>query len=139
MTGRWQKLLRAGGARVSSRRAAADAADTANGAWRWREDTDEGAVPGTVIETTLAVGSRVDRFGYHWGSRLFDAGTRVAQRSLPPEIFLAPYTRYVVIKALPVTAGLVAADVGQPGGSFQYLPGYSVRWLLENGFLAQLP
>ena len=48
-----------------------------------------------------------------------------------------PYTQYRVLKPFEAQVGPAAAvpEFGATGGATQYLPGKSVQWLVDNGFL----
>lgn len=48
-----------------------------------------------------------------------------------------PYTRYRVLKPFDAQVGPAAGvpDFGAAGGATQFLPGKTVQWLLDNGFL----
>ncbi len=104
---------------------------------------------------TLFPGQHIDRYGSVYGSYLAPAGTSYARRALPPaSLDSTPaagcnYHDYLVLRPLPVDAGPIAAWFAQPGGGEQYqldsglIPGapaqINVLWLLDNGYIAELP
>jgi len=107
--------------------------------WNWRTDTESGAVPGTTHPDVLAPNQIIDRFGHPGGDFVSDAGVPFPQRALPPDSIVKGYHQYQVLKDIPVTAGQVAGDFGQAGGSIQYVLSNKVQRLLDNGYLRELP
>jgi hypothetical protein len=48
------------------------------------------------------------------------------------------YHVYKVIKPLPVSSGKATKWFGETGGGRQYKTAHTVKWLLENGYLAEI-
>ena len=126
--------------------------------WIYPPDNGYALTPeGKPIEwvQTLYPGEHVDRYGSVYGSFLAPEGTPYAARAIPPSSLdstpAAPcnYHDYAVLRPLPVDAGPIAAWFAQPGGGEQFqldptlLPGaptqLNVLWLLNNGYLRELP
>ena len=101
-------------------------------------------------------GQRVDRYGSEFGAFLAPTGLTYASRALPPQSLdnqTAPagcnYLAYRVLRQFDVDGGPIAPGFGQPGRGVQYMlvgtlvPGaperLSVRWLIDNGYLARCP
>jgi hypothetical protein len=102
----------------------------------------------------LAVGARLDRFGFAGGSFLAPVRTPYAERALPPQNLNTPqgapqanYHVYCVAKPFTVDAGMTAPWFGQHGMGMQYklMGAYvpeagtqlSVTWLLDHGYLVE--
>jgi RHS repeat-associated protein len=85
--------------------------------------------------TTLAPGTRIDRFGPEGGTFASPEGTPFGARGLPPEQAGAPYTVYEVVKPLPAQAGQATPWFGQPGLGTQYEFSMSIGELRNQGFV----
>jgi Tuberculosis necrotizing toxin len=94
---------------------------------------------GTPTSTTLAPGTRIDRYGSELGTFASPSGTPFGARSLPPGAATAPLRGYEVLKPLPAQGGPVAPWFGQPGGGIQYEFAQSIQSLMKQGFLRRLP
>jgi hypothetical protein len=91
---------------------------------------------------TLAVGTRLDRFGSEFGTYMSPEGVPYEQRSLPPTnlgttdpAYPFNYHVYVVIKEFDVQAGPTAPWFEQTGLSLQFVVPDRVINLINNGFL----
>ncbi|KAG6009214.1 hypothetical protein E4U21_003067 [Claviceps maximensis] len=98
-------------------------------------------------DAVLCPGKLIDRFGSEGGSFLAPAGMRYETRSIPPQNLATRkdsnstpfnYHVYMVLKALPVTAGCVAPWFEQPGLGIQYLINGSVADAIRNGVLGEV-
>ncbi|MDR6644565.1 filamentous hemagglutinin [Luteibacter sp. 1214] len=111
----------------------------ADGSWNWPANMGFADKP---ISNTIAVGTRLDRYGDTAGSFLSPVGTTYEQRALAPGTRANPYSEYEVIKPLPVIQGEIAPAFGQSGGGVQMLPNLpgkvNVQWLLDNGYLRKV-
>ncbi|KAK4161549.1 hypothetical protein QBC43DRAFT_323516 [Cladorrhinum sp. PSN259] len=97
--------------------------------------------------TTLPVGTLIDRFGGETGNFVAPAGAPYMQRSLPPSNLNPPegpdskyrynYRVYSVVKPLLVLSGPIAPWFGQPGAGVQYQLYKSVGMLINEGYLAR--
>jgi hypothetical protein len=109
------------------------------------------------MQLTIFAGQRIDRFGSEFGGYLSPEGTPYGARAIPPQSLdnmTAPatcnYSRYKVLKDVPVYSGPIAPGLGQPGFGLQYVldatifPGappakdFNVGYLVTNGFLARV-
>jgi hypothetical protein len=105
------------------------------------------------MQLTMFAGQRIDRFGSPFGTYLSPEGTPYAARGIPPQSLdntttpaTCNYSRYKVLKDVPVYSGPIAPALGQPGFGLQYVldasifPGspanFNVNYLLTNGYLA---
>ncbi len=86
---------------------------------------------------TVQAGTVLDRFGSSSGRFLGQPGSTISQRGMAAGSEAMEYTRYRVLKPFDAQVGPAAAmpDFGAAGGATQYLPGQSVQWLIDNGFL----
>ncbi len=107
--------------------------------WDWPENL---GFAGDRVETTLSVGTRVDRYGSNTGYFLSPTGTSYEQRALAPGSRSEGYYEYEVIKPLPVIQGEIAPAFDQSGGGLQILPRFpdrvNVKWLIDNKFLKRV-
>lgn len=94
---------------------------------------------GTPTSTTLAPGTRIDRYGSELGTFASPAGTPFGARSLPADAASAPLRGYEVLKPLPAQGGTTARWFGQLGGGTQYEFAQSVESLVQQGFLRRVP
>jgi RHS repeat-associated protein len=95
---------------------------------------DGGFLGGFRDRTTLPVGQMIDRFGGRGGSYAAPHGTPFAARGLPPENVALPYERFVVLKPLPVDAGIAAHAFGG-GGGVQYDLLQSIQSLIDAKYI----
>ncbi|MCT2586201.1 glycohydrolase toxin TNT-related protein [Actinophytocola sp. S1-96] len=86
----------------------------------------------------LDEGTELDRFGPAEGRVFAEAGTRFAQRSLPPAHLDQGYRRYRVLRPLPVWRAVSAAWFAQPGGGIRYRTTQSAIELVALGYLADV-
>jgi hypothetical protein len=104
--------------------------------WVWPENL---GFKGPKIETTLSVGTKLDRIGDPTGSFLSPAGTAFEKRALAPGTGASQVYYYEVVKPFPVVQGEIAPAFGQIGDGIQILPNFEervdVQWLLDNGYL----
>ena len=132
--------------------------DEAGKTWRYPPQggyllTPEG-VP-VKLQITIFAGQRIDRFGSEFGSYLSPEGTPYGARGIPPQSLdnttkpaTCNYSRYKVLKDIPVFSGPIAPALGQPGFGLQYVldasifPGspamFNVGYLVTNGFLERV-
>jgi hypothetical protein len=107
------------------------------------------------MQLTLFAGQRIDRFGSDFGGYLSPEGTPYGARAIPPQSLdnattpaSCNYSRFKVLKDIPVFSGPIAAGLGQPGFGLQYVldasifPGspamLNVGYLLTNGYLERV-
>jgi hypothetical protein len=107
------------------------------------------------MQLTLFAGQRIDRFGSEFGGYLSPEGTPYYARAIPPQSLdntttpeTCNYSRYKVLKDIPVYSGPIAAGLGQPGFGLQYVldaaifPGspanFNVGYLVTNGYLERV-
>ena len=135
--------------------------DSAAKSWRYPPQggyqlTPEGQP--VKMQLSLFAGQRIDRFGSEFGGYLSPEGTPFGARGIPPQSLdstTAPatcnYSRYRVLKDVPVYSGPIAPALGQPGFGLQYVldaaifPGapanprdFNVGYLVANGYLARI-
>ena len=109
---------------------------------------------GTPVKLQISIfaGQRIDRFGSEFGSYLSPEGTPYGARGIPPQSLdntttpaTCNYSRYKVLKDIPVYSGPIAPALGQPGFGVQYVldasifpgspQGFNVGYLVTNGYL----
>jgi len=109
------------------------------GDWNWPAKLGFAEEP---VQTTLPVGTRLDRYGKTNGSFLSPQGTPQEQRALAPGSLAEQYHQYEVLKPLPVIQGKIAPAFGEPGGGIQILPDMKnrvdVQWLLDNKYIRKV-
>jgi filamentous hemagglutinin len=109
------------------------------GDWNWPAKLGFAEEP---VQTTLPVGTRLDRYGKTNGSFLSPQGTPQEQRALAPGSLAEQYHQYEVLKPLPVIQGKIAPAFGEPGGGIQILPDMKARvdvqWLLDNKYIRKV-
>ncbi|MEY2440594.1 MAG: hypothetical protein QOJ46_20 [bacterium] len=134
--------------------------DAAGKTWRYPPQggyqiTPEGQP--VKMQLTIFAGQRIDRFGSEFGGYLSPEGTPYGARAIPPQSLdstTAPgscnYSRYKVLKDIPVYSGPIAPGLGQPGFGLQYVldatifPGappakdFNVGYLVTNGYLGRV-
>lgn len=132
--------------------------DEAGKTWRYPPEggyllTPEGAP--VKLQLTIFTGQRIDRFGSEFGSYLSPEGTPYGARGIPPQSLdntttpaTCNYSRYKVLKDIPVYSGPIAPALGQPGFGIQYVldatifpgnpQGFNVGYLVTNGFLERV-
>ncbi|MGW8393129.1 hemagglutinin repeat-containing protein [Pseudoduganella sp. HUAS MS19] len=97
---------------------------------------------GPRVNTTLPVGTKLDRIGEPSGSFMSPAGTPYDYRALPPGTGASKVYFYEVTKPLPVMQGEIAPAFGQVGSGTQILPNFpsrvNVQWLLDNGYIKEV-
>ncbi|MEQ1322419.1 hemagglutinin repeat-containing protein [Acinetobacter soli] len=107
--------------------------------WIWPENL---GFKGEKVESTLKVGTKLDRVGEPTGSFLAPAGTPYEARALAPGSASAKVYHYEVIKPLPIVQGEIAPAFGQKGGGIQILPNVgqrvNVQWLIEKGYIKEI-
>jgi hypothetical protein len=133
--------------------------DSAGKTWRYPPQGGYQLTPeGQPVKMALSLfaGQRIDRFGSEFGGYLSPEGTPYGARGIPPQSLdstTAPatcnYSRYRVLKTIPVYSGPIAPALGQPGFGLQYVldasifpgapaSGFNVAYLVTNGFLARV-
>jgi uncharacterized protein YukE len=133
---------------------------TGYGKGSWIYPPDDGAdLSAPVVPKSFAPGDVIDRFGPESGNFVSPEGTPWAERSLPATSLVqsgggSAYHAYEVTSKwatdpppVEVTQSKVAPAFGQPGGGIQYqfeaAPGsgvkMSVGWLLDHGYLVEVP
>lgn len=110
------------------------------------------------MQLSLFAGQRVDRFGSDFGGYLSPEGTPYAARAIPPQSLDSTerpsrcnYSRFRVVRDIPVYSGPIAAGLGQPGFGLQYVldasifPGapadprdFNVGYLVTAGYLQRI-
>ncbi|MFJ9535136.1 hemagglutinin repeat-containing protein [Herbaspirillum sp. NPDC101396] len=113
--------------------AAAKEAGWVNSSGRTWWPPGSGDVPGTAFQTTLTVGTKLDRYGGTTSSSSFLApvGTSLEQRALSPGTNLAVRDEFIVIKPLPVEQSNVMPWFGQPGMGVQFDTSKGVQMTIE--------
>lgn len=87
---------------------------------------------GASTRETLAVGTKLDRFGEERGRFLAPNGASYEGRALPPGTDkLAPYHQYEVIKEIAVESGPALPWFDEVGKGTQYKTGKSVEQLID--------
>ena len=89
--------------------------------------------------TILTPGTEVDRFGDQLGNTVYAARTRYPHRSLPPDYVERQYRVYRVRDPLRALTGTAIPWFGQPGGGMAYLLPRSIRDLLHEGAIVEIP
>jgi len=103
-----------------------------------------GNVPGTEFQTTLGVGTRLDRYGGTGANSTFLApsNTPLGQRALSPTTNTAVRDEYVVLRPLPVEQSNTMPWFGQQGMGVQFDTskeiGMTIPQLIEQGFLRKV-
>ena len=87
----------------------------------------------------IPVGAEIDRFGGELGNLVYAAGTMFGHRSLPPDWLNRRYHVYRVQKPVPALKGVAVPWFGQVGGGTGYFLAGSVRDLLADGSLVEVP
>ncbi|MGW4111949.1 TNT domain-containing protein [Actinosynnema sp. NPDC004786] len=90
-------------------------------------------------DVVVPVGVELDRFGADTGNLVYAAGTAFGQRSLPPDWLNRRYHVYRVQKPVPALKGVAVPWFGQAGGGTGYFLATSVRDLLADGSLVEVP
>jgi hypothetical protein len=122
------------------------------GNYKW---PDNAGFDGPRVDLTHEAGDVLDRFGPPDGRYLSPDGSTFAERAIPPGNLdpMQPnlgYHRYEVIRPFDAPTGYVAPWFGQPGQGLQvFIDGskfpdagasrVNVQWLLDNGYLRELP
>jgi filamentous hemagglutinin len=90
-----------------------------------------------IYDTTLEVGTQLDRYGYPGGNYLSPLGNSFRGRALPSSYEATkPYFQYEVAKPIPgVTQSNALPWFGQRGMEAQFQVQNSVQWYLDNGYL----
>jgi Flp pilus assembly pilin Flp len=94
---------------------------------------------GAPTPTTLAPGTRIDRYGSEFGTFVAPQGTPFGMRALPAEAASSPLRAYEVIKPIPAKSGAAAPWFGQVGGGIQHEFSQSIESLVKDGYLRRLP
>ncbi|MCP2261552.1 Protein of unknown function (DUF4237) [Streptoalloteichus tenebrarius] len=92
-----------------------------------------------VTPGTLSAGTDVDRFGTPEGNLTYAAGTPFPHRSLPADWVSREYHVYRVMRPVPVLSGVAIPWFGQPGGGTAHVLPRSIKELLDDGSLAEIP
>ncbi|QQQ75840.1 TNT domain-containing protein [Saccharothrix sp. 6-C] len=87
----------------------------------------------------IPVGAEIDRFGAELGNLVYTAGTMFGHRSLPPDWLNRRYHVYRVQKPVPALKGVAVPWFGQVGGGTGFFLASSVRDLLADGSLVEVP
>jgi len=149
----WDRL-----AHMSAKKYLATYYDATAKSWRYPPQGGYQLTPEGVpvkMQLTLFAGQRIDRFGSEFGGYLSPEGTPYYARAIPPQSLdnattpaTCNYSRYKVLKDIPVYSGPIAAGLGQPGFGLQYVldaaifPGspanFNVGYLVTNGYLERV-
>lgn len=105
-----------------------------DGSIRWPPDEGFKAKPSDV---EIAVGVRLERWGYPGGTFVAPVGVPPNDLSLAPGTLKKPHYVYEVLKPLPALEGTAAPWFGEPGGGIQYDLVKSVEHWIEAGFLSE--
>ena len=110
-----------------------------------------GEVPGTQFQTTLKVGTKLDRYGGTGSNSTFLApvNTSLEQRALSPTTNIAIRDEYIVLKPLPVEQSNTMPWFGQSGMGQQFNTGQggltlkngkpaTIENLVESGYLKKV-
>ena len=98
-----------------------------------------GFVDGVYENEVIQPGEIIDRYGSNGTGQYFSpGGTSFEERALPPFMEEQPYTKYEVIRQIPVKSGETATWFDQPGGGTQYLTDMTVDELILNGYIREL-
>lgn len=89
--------------------------------------------------TILTPGTEIDRFGDQLGNTVYAARTRYPHRSLPPDYIERQYRVYRVRDPLRALTGTAIPWFGQPGGGMAYLLPRSIKDLLHEGAIVEIP
>jgi hypothetical protein len=89
--------------------------------------------------TVLPPGTEVDRFGDQAGNTVYAARTRYPFRSLPPDFISREYRVYRLRDPLRAVVGTAVPWFGQPGGGVAYLLPRSIKDLITDGVLVEMP
>jgi nicrotizing toxin Mtb-like protein len=87
----------------------------------------------------LPVGAEVDRVGDPSGNFMYEARTPYENRSLPPDWVSRPYHVYRLQRPLQVLTGVTVPWFEQPGGGVAFVLPKSVRDLLTDGTMVEIP
>jgi len=101
----------------------------------------DGFLNGVSEESSLKVGTVIDRYGYPGGAYLSPADTSYKARALNPgKNYTSPYFTYVVLKSLEVKSGEIAPWFGVEGMGTQYYLGKdtSVQDLIDGAYLKEV-
>ena len=93
---------------------------------------------GASITEDLAVGARIDRYGYEGGTFLSPQGTPDWMRSLAPGTTSKPYNIYEVTSPIQVQSGKAAPWFGQVGQGTQYELPMSVSDAIAKGYIKRV-
>ncbi|MEM7188152.1 MAG: TNT domain-containing protein [Pseudomonadota bacterium] len=99
---------------------------------------------GPITRTNLEPGTMIDRYSgapgeLDGGGFLSPANTPFEARALPYDPSKQIYTKYEVLKPLPVDTGKVAPWFGHPGGGVQHNTLMPVKDLIAQGYLKPVP
>lgn len=91
----------------------------------------------TPVETTLSMGTIIDRYGPLTGRFAGETGTSIFERGMAIGSQDMPYTQLRVIKPFAVPSGPAAAvpEFGATGGGTQYYFSAGIQWWVDNGYL----
>lgn len=108
----------------------------------WKKPDDNWWYPpndgfhGAPTKETLAVGTKLDRYGGERGRFLAQNGASYEGRALPPGTDkLAPYHQYEVTKPIAVESGPATPWFDEVGNGTQYKTEKSVEQLIASGCL----
>ena len=104
------------------------------GAIKYAVKGRQGAIAGTTKMTTIKKGQTFDRFGSEYGKFITDVGTPASKLALPATNSGVKLTLQAT-KNFRVFTGIVADGFGGTGGGVQYVLRYSIKTLLEKGWL----
>lgn len=100
---------------------------------------DDGFEPrGGKEYAVLSTGQYIDRYGSSSGRFFSPRGTPFGARALPADARSNKLTTYLIVKPLPVRAGVAAAWFGQPGGGMQFKSYMSADDLVKNGYIKEV-
>ncbi len=89
------------------------------------------------VDTTLSMGTIIDRYGPLTGRFAGEPGTSIFERGMAIGSQDMPYTQLRVIKPFTVPAGPAAPvpEFGATGGGTQYFFSDGIQWWIDNGYL----
>ncbi|CAQ85406.1 MULTISPECIES: TNT domain-containing protein [Photorhabdus] len=106
------------------------------GDWNW--PPNNGAISGSVSQTTIPKGTILDRFGSEKGYFVSPSGVPYSERSLAPGTAAYPPVKYEVIKPIPAEKGTIAPAFGEPGGGVQYKLNDTIEELIKNKYIKKV-
>lgn len=113
---------------------------------RWFTDEGDALYPpneGAIAESwneTLAIGTKLSRYGKTSGKYLSPINTPFDNRAMPYSIEYYAKRKhvYIVLKPLPVSTGVIAPAFGKAGGGIQHKTEKPIQYYLDEGYLKEV-